>query len=169
MPRKSLNELLEFISYSAEQGWLKAPTAAARKAAINRVFAVLSSAEAADVQNLDVDEILERFRKNEGSKIAETTLLAYEGRVTSSWEEFHRWLESPENFRSGVVTRERSLAANQDGPFGQIKSSQVDIPLRRNLTISVQGLPFDLKKSEAEKIANVVLAMVLNDQSKEKK
>ncbi len=36
----------------------------------------------------------------------------------------------------------------------------VPIPIRPNLTVHVQGLPYDLTEAEARKIAAVVTAMV---------
>ncbi len=160
MPDKSLEGLLKFIDRLSGCGMLKTRTASARKVAVNRVFSVLNSTEVADVHKLDIEEVMERFKKQHGSKYSQATLTAYKGRVSSSLGEFRRWLENPEDFMPRVVTRERNLPANRSEVYGQVKPNQVDIPLRTDLTISVLGLPFDLNRSEAEKIASVVFAMV---------
>jgi len=40
-------------------------------------------------------------------------------------------------------------------------SSILPIPIRVDLTIHIQGLPFDLTEAEAKKIANVIQAMAM--------
>ena len=40
----------------------------------------------------------------------------------------------------------------------------VPIALRADLTVHVQGLPFDLSEREAKKIANVILAMAMDNE-----
>jgi hypothetical protein len=39
----------------------------------------------------------------------------------------------------------------------------IPIPIRADLTVHIQGLPFDLTSREAKKVANVILAMALAD------
>ncbi len=41
--------------------------------------------------------------------------------------------------------------------------SILPIPIRPDLTVKIQGLPYDLTVHEANKIANVVKAMALQD------
>jgi hypothetical protein len=41
--------------------------------------------------------------------------------------------------------------------------SVLPIPIRENLIIQIQGLPFDLTPAEANKIANVVRAMAASE------
>jgi hypothetical protein len=39
--------------------------------------------------------------------------------------------------------------------------SILPIPIRADLTVYIQGLPFDLTESEAKRISNVVTAMAM--------
>jgi hypothetical protein len=44
---------------------------------------------------------------------------------------------------------------------GPMASSILPIPIRADLTIYIQGLPFDLTEAEAKKIASVIQAMAM--------
>ena len=53
--------LLKFHDYLATKGLMNPNTVAARKAAANKMLAVLDENEAADLRNISLDEIAERF------------------------------------------------------------------------------------------------------------
>jgi hypothetical protein len=159
----------------------------ARKTALTKVLGVLDEQEAADVTDIDLDDVMLRFHNLHGKGFTPESLQTYKSRVKSGLDDFRAYLENPLGFRPGGSRREpRSKPAGQEkgaqrkGGVVAQNSEVVDqlavnkpiaaptfeeaailpIPLRADLTIRIQGLPFDLTSSEAKKIANVVLAMV---------
>ena len=44
--------------------------------------------------------------------------------------------------------------------FGPLSETVIPVQIRENLTVYIQGLPWNLTKQEAAKIAAVVLSMV---------
>ena len=179
----SRNALLAFIDYLSTKGLMNRTTASARKAAANRVLSVLDDAEASDVSQIDLDDVMTRFHHLEGAKFTPESLSTYKSRLKSAIEDFLRYQRDPMNFKpSGQSSGRRngtdrsrtadvSMAPRQDParrPDQPIEApaasvSILPIPIRADLTIKVQGLPFDLTAGEANKIANVIKAMAQPD------
>ncbi|MGB3626642.1 MAG: hypothetical protein WA989_12485 [Henriciella sp.] len=159
-------------------------TTAARKAAANKIFEILDDSEKQDVLALDLEMIMHRFSNLLGQNYTPTSLQTYQSRLKSALEDFDAYLKNPMGFRPAVQTRERrrdkpkevaKADANQiekaekpasagvgSGGYTSMPSANIlPIPLRSDLTIHVQGLPFDLTAQEARKLANVIMAMAL--------
>jgi len=147
------------------------PTAANRKAAVSKVLGVLPSSEAADVTTLDLDDVMRRFTNLEGRGYTPGSLTTYLSRLKSAVDDFKLYLENPMGFRPNVQQRERRKVESRKEPSPteinvpnrpslemQI-SNALSIPIRMDVTVSIQGLPYDLTESEAAKIANVIRAM----------
>jgi hypothetical protein len=169
---------LAFLDYCKDKGLLKAPTAEARKAAVNQVLGILSEEEAADVSGLDLDDVIARFQNMHGKRYTPDSLKTYKARVRNAILDFLSYLKNPMDFRpqvTSIVRRTKSLKVNPVEPnvklevrksdFARplsvqpISSSTLPIPLRSDLTVLVHGLPFDLTEGEARKIGNVIAAM----------
>jgi hypothetical protein len=172
---RSREGLIQFLDYLADKGLMARNTAMARKAATNKVLGVLSGEEALDVTKIDFDDIMRRFQNLEGRNYTPTSLTTYQSRIKSALVDFETYLKNPLGFRPNVQARERSSnskATNASVP--KVESSQkqpqssmhaqavtgavLPIPIRSDLTVYIQGLPFDLTEAEARKISNVVLA-----------
>jgi hypothetical protein len=181
MANLSRTALLEFIDYLANKGLMNKTTASARKAAANRVLGILDDAEANDVSKIDLDEVMTRFHNLEGAKFTPDSLNTYKSRLKSAIEDFVRYQRDPLNFRPTTQNTGRRLAERQK-PAGNAETSRksvnppvasaeappasvsiLPIPIRPDLTIKIQGLPYDLTPQEALKIANVVRAMAVSD------
>jgi hypothetical protein len=148
-------------------------TAAARKAAANKVLGILDDAEATDVSKLDIDAVMNRFHHLEGANYTPESLNTYKSRLKSSIDDFVRYQKDPLNFKPAVVQSaprrsvERAKTSGvSDSPVQKIADEAppaavniLPIPIRPDLTIKIQGLPFDLTPSEANKIANVIKAL----------
>jgi hypothetical protein len=174
---RSRQKLLEFLDYLAEKGLMAQATASARKAAANRLLGVLSEEEANDVTALDLDDVMARFHNLEGKRFTPGSLTTYLSRVKSAVDDFRTYLENPLGFRPSVQVRDKrkSEGKNNNGPATTttdkrssveravvkvpLASSVLPIPIRPEITIYVQGLPYDLTEAEANKIANVIKAM----------
>lgn len=176
---RSREELLKFLSYVGSKGLLSPATAESRKASVNKVLGILSDDEACDVSKIDLDEVTRRFANLHGQGYTADSLRTYKSRAKSSIDDFLRYVENPLAFKVGGAKRPPRAKSIKDNPsdIAQIQlpggqpvtttpsasSGIVPIPLRADLTVYVQGLPFDLTAREAKKIANVILAMSMDE------
>ena len=185
---RSKAELVKFLDYVGSKGLVSPATANARKIAVNKVLGVLEDSETADVATIDLDSVMRRFSNLEGSRYTPDSLQTYKSRVKSAIEDFTAYVADPLTFKPKGATRERksSIGAglNKGDPKrearpnplsdGQVPTPHsapeppaasatiLNIPLRADLTVKIQGLPFDLTGPEARKIASVVTAMALS-------
>lgn len=171
---------LEFQEYLAQKGLMAPATARARKAALSKVLGILSDDEAEDVTRLDVDDLMRRFSNLQGKDYTPDSLMTYKSRVKSALSDFDAYLENPLSFRPSLAQRDRkpkpersvkpAAKARVETPLEHQSSSKVvspsfaessilPIPLRADLTVRIQGIPFDLTRAEAQKISNVILAL----------
>jgi hypothetical protein len=175
MSKLSRTALLEFQDYLSKKGLMNKATAAARKAAVNKVLGILDEAESGDVSTIDIDKIMSRFHNLEGSKYTPSSLNIYKSRLKSAIDDFLRYQKDPMNFKPAGQNPGRAERAKTPAS-GEVSSRPephrnipieappaavniIPIPIRPDLTIKIQGLPFDLTASEANKIANVIKAM----------
>ncbi|MDP8995248.1 MAG: hypothetical protein M3N07_09785 [Pseudomonadota bacterium] len=184
MANRSREAALDFLEYVAQKGLMAPATARARKAALGKVLSILSEEEAADVTALDLDEVMTRFSHLQGKGYTPQSLTTYKSRVRSALDDFASYVDNPLGFKPSLQTRERkgtastqaaatpkavaqepTLAEPQPRPAtsvgGPMASSILPIPIRADLTVHIQGLPYDLSEAEAKKIATVVQAMAM--------
>jgi hypothetical protein len=176
MANQSRAALLEFLDYLANKGLMNRTTAAARKAAANNVLGILDETEASNISKLDLDSIMARFHHLHGSRYTPETLNVYKSRTKSAIDDFLRYQRDPLNFKPGIQSSQRrsdrpkpttskdSSARLETGQTNLVEAPPaavniLPIPIRPDLTVKIQGLPFDLTMSEASKIANVIKAM----------
>ncbi len=179
---KTREAAVDFLEYVAQKGLMAPATARARKAAVNTVLSILDDQEARDVTGIDLDDVMNRFSHLQGKDYTPESLRTYKSRVKAALDDFSSYLQNPLAFRPSVQTREKRPASTKTIPpsttkvtretvatevprtqanvtAGPMASSILPIPIRADLTILVQGLPFDLTVSEAKKIAGVIQAM----------
>lgn len=183
MSDKSREAALEFLEYVAKKGLMAPATARARKAAVGRVLSVLDENEARDVTNIDLDQVMKQFGHLHGKDFTPQSLMTYKSRVRSALDDFAAYVDNPLGFKPNVQARERSsndsrvpasksrndrqsssptpVLASAPVSDGPMASSILPIPIRADLTVRVQGLPFDLTEAEAKKIASVIQAMAM--------
>lgn len=179
MTSLSRSDLMAFLDYLASKGLVNQATASARKAAVNKVLGVLDDDEATDVSKLDLDVLMRRFHNLHGERYTPESLGAYKSRVRSAIDDFVRYQNDPLNFRPGLHQTGRrptdkpkserppaSRSEQRHAMSGDRPPTSVNIlpiPIRADLTIMVQGLPFDLTIAEATKIGNVIRALATED------
>ncbi len=181
MSNKSREELLRFLDYVRVKGLMSPATAEARKASANKVLAILDEDEASDVTAIDLDAVVDRFSNLHGRSYTPASLKTYKSRTRSAIEDFSRYIDNPLAFKPGVQKREKRAEGNgnrtnQSKPAvtqnqapsqerhaapPSVSSTILPIPLRADLTVYIQGLPFDLSAAEARKLASVIQAMAL--------
>ena len=179
--KKSRAAALEFLEYVAQKGLMAEATARARKAAVSKVLGILDENEAKDVTLIDLEAVMSRFGHLQGKGYTPQSLAAYKSRLKAALEDFASYVENPLAFKPNVQARQRkqisgralsSTTKNISEGFaseaprqstsavaGPMASSILPIPIRADLTVYVQGLPFDLTEAEARKIASVIQAM----------
>jgi len=173
---RSRESLGEFLDYLADKGLMAKATARARKAAVSNILGILEESEANDVTTLDVEDVVARFGRLRGKQYTPQSLIAYKSRLRSALDDFQSYLTNPLAFRPSVQSRERSKGKitkdlsesatlesrpepARSNPVPWASSHIVPIAIRADLTIYIQGLPFDLSEAEARKIAAVVTAL----------
>lgn len=179
----SRGELLKFLNYVGSKGLLSPSTVESRKASVNKVLGILGDDEASDVSGLDLDEVMHRFANLHGQEYTADSLRTYKSRVKSSIDDFLRYVENPMGFKVGGPKRERKAKASNggsakspsaprpgpphvpagDAPPPSVGGAIVPIAIRSDVIVRIQGMPFDLTPREAKKIANVILAMAMDD------
>ena len=177
---RSREALADFHDYLAEKGLMEKNTAQSRKAAVTKVLGILDGVEAADVTSLDLEDVISRFQRLHGRDYTPASLTSYKSRLRSALDDFASYLSNPLAFRPSVQARARAKGRSgkeergdspdpklqrrtepaRPIPFPAAAGVIVPIPLRPDLTVHVQGIPFDLTEAEARKIAAVVTAMV---------
>jgi hypothetical protein len=181
---RSLSGFLAFLDYLGEKGLMNPSTATTRKASANKIFSILSDEESKDVLALDLNQVMMRFHNLQGQNYSPGSIQTYQSRVKSSLEDFKAYIDNPLGFKPSVTPKERkpktskqqsdtgedSRAEKPNKPSqtsaqetGFTNSSILPIPLRADLVVRIQGLPFDLTQAEANKLAAVIKAMALGE------
>lgn len=179
----SRESLLLFLDYLGDKGHQNKNTVFAKKAAANNMLAILDGSEAGDLRNIDLDAVATRFNNLKGSKYTPESLQVYKSRTSKALEEFFRYKENPANFKSALpagkpksksATAERGAArppsitqsdkgVHDMGSGARTSTLNVPVALRPGCIIQLNGIPTDLSKAEAQKIANIVVAMASTD------
>lgn len=184
MSGRTRADFLDFLDWLGSKGLIPLNTAQARKAVANKVLAALEDDELSDITALDIDDVMLRFTTKFGKRYTPESARTYRSRFESSVADFKAYCENPGGFRPlgrpqikraateqhNGATEKRKAAprkpTSKSGPErepptdGEPASSGHVIPIqiRRNLTLRIGPVPFDLTKAEATKIANIILA-----------
>ncbi len=162
--------LLNFLKQAGMEGLINPATARARRKALEQLAGELTDDERADIRQIDVDDLLSRFHKLEGSSIRSETLQIYGQRVASALDEYLGWLENPETFtrarrerlrsfsRSESLTPEQQAAEQVTLEAIENPSNVVPVPIRDDHVVYLANLPLDLSGEEADRIARVIRA-----------
>ncbi|MBV9884388.1 MAG: hypothetical protein JO276_15370, partial [Sphingomonadaceae bacterium] len=167
--KRTREAILDFQDYQAAKGLLAKGTAAARKAALGKVLGILPAEEAEDVTKIDLDDVMIRFSNLQGRDYTPGSMSTYKSRVRAALEDFEAYLSNPLGFRPSVNRRDRPTRVEKPTTKTQptvetheavVKvatpafdtTSILPIPLRADLIVRIQGLPFDMTAAEARKI-----------------
>jgi hypothetical protein len=185
----SQKDLIAFLDYLSDKGLMNTQTAAGRKAAVNTLLSALDPDETADVTKLNLDEVATRFLNKRAGDVRPDSVKVYKSRVASAIKDFQKYRADPLNFKVGITPKpttaartEKTVAqpnATGNGTANAATSSShhvfvspseieivVPIPIRPNTIIKIVGLPSDLTKQEAAKLANVIQAFATVDDTK---
>ncbi|MBY6204894.1 hypothetical protein [Halomonas denitrificans] len=170
----SAEALGQFLKQAGMEGLINPATARARRNALEHLAGELTAAERADVRELDVDVLVSRFHKLEGSSIRPETLEVYGDRLKKGLADYLNWLDSPARFKPSARERIRNFArGTQSDPAldeeqkaaerirleaTENPSRIVPVSVRDDHVVYIDNLPLDLSRAEAQKIARIVLA-----------
>ncbi|MBI5322738.1 hypothetical protein [Bradyrhizobium sp.] len=181
--KTSQGDLVAFLDYLADKGLMNAATASARKAAVRTLFSALDPSETADVTTLNLDEVAMRFLNKRGGEFKPESVKVYKSRVASSIADFKKYRADPLNFKVAITPKVVGKTEKSNGqPKEQAAGTQPShaqqqpittfvspseivfpIPIRPNVIIKIMGLPSDLTRQEAARIANVIHALATVD------
>ncbi|MEE9433333.1 MAG: hypothetical protein V3V15_03745 [Sphingorhabdus sp.] len=181
MKDNSLTSLLGFLDYLATKGLMAKNTAAGRKAACSKVLGILDPEEQTDITVIDIDQTMSRFVNLEGKEYTPSSLAVYKSRVKSAINEFKTYLSNPVSYKPSTSTKKSKTENSKKPTAGQPKKRSAKtpnvqsrnevsvapsanvfpIPIRSDVVVRINNLPFDLTSAEADKIASVVKAMAL--------
>jgi hypothetical protein len=182
MNDKSMDGLIEFLDWTAEKGMMAKNTVNGRKAAVSGVLGVLDPEEKGDITVIDLDSVMSRFINLQGKKYNTSSLNVYKSRTNAAINDFRQYLSDPLAFKplankseknpankppksqksgTGKPNAEATHNAGLASTAHQASANVFPIQIRENVVIRIHGLPFDLTKAEAERIANVVNAMAV--------
>jgi len=162
--------LLNFLKQAGMEGLINPATARARRRALEQLADELTDDERRDIRRIDVDDLVSRFHKLEGSSIRSETLEIYGQRVSAALEEYLGWLAQPDSFnrarrekarafsRGEPVTPEQRAAEQVTLEATENPSNVVPVPIRDDHVVYLANLPIDLTPEEAARIARVIKA-----------
>jgi hypothetical protein len=175
-------DLVAFLDYLADKGLMNTATASARKAAVRTLFSALDPSETADVTTLNLNEVAMRFLNKRSGEFKPESVKVYKSRVASSIEDFKKYRADPLNFKVAITPKPAAKTEKSSGqtkeqvagvqsPHPQqpmtafVSPSEIvfPIPIRANVIVKILGLPSDLSKQEAARIANVIHALATVD------
>lgn len=175
----SEKQLIEFLDYTAKKGLVNGTTASARKAAVRALLDIADANERSDVRVIDIDHLANRFANLRGSDFTPASLNTYKSRFTSARTDFLEYRKNPLGFKPTGVSRARRSpdkakkieptlqAPGTSGPqsLSSISGGAViiPIPIRPDAIVQIAGLPADLTKAEANKVAKVILAFAVDE------
>ncbi|AKS43088.1 hypothetical protein [Wenzhouxiangella marina] len=175
----TVDALLKFLKQAGMEGMINPAVARSRRNAIEQLQSEMSDEERRDLRCLDVDQLASRFHKLEGSSIRVEALALYVERFKSALEDFLGWNEHPASFKTvggdkaravprrpdgrSAISQEQAEAERTSMEIREAPAAVVPIALRPDLTVHVAGIPIDLTRSEAERIARVVRAYVVDE------
>lgn len=170
-------KLLDFLDFLGNKGLMNKTTVASRKAAANTLLSILSDQEAQDVTKLDLNEVAIRFTNLKGAGFKPESIKVYKSRVSSAIEDLKQYRTNPLSFKPSIVSPKLSSAPKTEKDNEKVSivkrekytdnSAEVifPVPIRPDVVVKIVGLPSDLTKKEAARIANVVVALAtVNDE-----
>ena len=172
MSNLSREKLIEFLDWTAEKGMFKRGTARSLRTACNAVLSVMDEDEARDVSKVDLDNIIQRYQNLHSLDVSPSTLKSYSQRVKQAVREFLRFNQDQASWKPSGAQRAttpskssktpKSTSRSRSHPRSNGTSSSLNefdvteitypFPLRRDMIVTVKGIPFDVTRSEMARL-----------------
>ena len=169
--------LVDHWSWAAQMGLMKKNSASSLRSACTQVLSVIDDWENVDINKLDVDDVINRFKNLRAQDFRPKTLHDYGNRFRRAVQSFQEYIRDPSSWsptksnpssRRSPEKREAKPPKTEDRA-GDEKSALVEttglveypFPLRQD-TIAILLLPNDLTSDEAERLNTFMQALVVN-------
>lgn len=161
----------EFWAYASEKGLMKSATARALQSAVRQVIRVEDNWQELDITQLDVDQLLNRFKNTRAKDYKPESMADYEKRFRLALKKFLEFKRDPSSWKSGGQQNssrksktEKSSSAKSGAIIEDVIQSLVPqtmamgtqlmeypFPLREGCVVRLK-LPMDLKTSEVDRL-----------------
>lgn len=178
-------ELFNFLDWAGERGQMKKATARSLKVACKGVLEVLDEAEEADVSKISLTDVFQRYENLNSFNTTPGTLKAYRNRVNYAINEFLSFNQDKANWKpSGGQRASSSRSTNKGKKKSTLdkigdEQGEIDIPslggngdqaskithrfpLRRDMVVSISGIPFDVTRLEMGRLTAYLSNLVAN-------
>lgn len=173
----SSDDLLDFLDHAGDRGFMPAATAQALAVASRNVLGVLSEREKKDLSQQDLDSVIKRFTNKRAKDFSPSSLKEYARRIHRAVALFLHWREDPANFtvktRSTAGPRKREKGQSSNASLAESAWDQPDerlaqpgtyhsaVPVRPGVVVTLENIPRDLTKAEAERLASFVRMLAI--------
>jgi hypothetical protein len=177
--------LIAFLNWTMAKNELVEATASALRTGCQKVLSVEDDPESLDLRDVDIDNLIARFRNKHRLDMRDRTLDQYEQRFRQSVEMYLRWLDNDPAWKP--AQRKKPVAVNGGGKSPAAPSANATSPRsNREPEVSVSPaldslieypfpirpglrgritLPEDLTLKEAHRIANFVASLAFEEQA----
>lgn len=172
----SADALLNFLKQAGMEGLINPAAARSRRKALEQMHGELNDAEREDLRKVDVERLVSRFHKLEGSSIRSEQLQVYAERLKAALDEYFSWLDDPKSFMgarrekarafsrgAGALDESQRAAEQATLEATENPPSVVPVPIREDHVVYLANLPLKITRAEADKIARVVRAFAEED------
>ena len=168
----SKQQLLAFLTWVGEKGLMKKNTAHTLRSACTNVLAVMDQAEERDLSGVDITSVIERYQNLHSLDVSPGTMRAYDKRVRYAISEFLKYSDDKGGWKPSGGYRAAPMAqpssksrdSNRKSDKGSVGKptpppKAVDVsdithqfPLRRDVVVTIRGIPFDVRRSEMSRL-----------------
>ncbi|KDF04233.1 hypothetical protein U4W25_09685 [Citrobacter amalonaticus] len=166
----STQAFFDFLVKLPNLGLINESTARNLKNSALLLLSVLEAKDDDDVRKLDVDELIAQYVATQSNKPSDSTVHNYRSRFKSAVNKFEEYVQvgtivnlaDTEGNLSGFDAVEQKLEKSKHANEEKAQTFNLPIVVRpeTGTMITVQGLPTDLTKEEAERILTVMKAYV---------
>jgi hypothetical protein len=176
--------LIDHWGWAAQKGLMNKNTAGGLKAACSTVLGALDNGMEVDIQSLDVDGALTRFKNLRHKKFKPKVLETYDGRFRRAVQSYKEYLADPAGWKPRVVERpgrhgksngspsnataqqgaERRSAIAAAAGIPQSNLMEYPFPIREGIMARLI-LPRDLKQTEVKRLTAFVSTLAVDFES----
>jgi hypothetical protein len=146
---ENYKHLIEFLDKQFQQDSMKFQTVRTRKTAIRKVFENSSYCDA-NIITLDINALMDEFKRNLEVSIKDETFNTYRSRISRSIEDYIRIEKlgdkpKKEHVKEAIVVEKK------------ITTIEVQCPIRGgDFIIDIKNLPINLKEEELDKLIEMI-------------
>src|SRR5690606_37233860 len=155
-------DLINFYDFARRDRNMARALSYARKSSCRKIYPYLTDDEKADVRKINLDKVIERISKLNGADLTPDKLKAHQGQVRKAIEEFLAYKQDPEGWEPAS-----KQPTEQDKQEIREALATYQFPMRPNLIVTLEGLPLDMTRREAQRLSDFIGTLALVDDTKE--